>query len=124
MVVTADGMVTPCCFASGPLGSLHEATAEAIWNGPIAMELRQFIKEDKIHSVCAGAPCKFVQNALAVNKLSQTIQDDSVNTMIFVEALYLEANPDVKIAIANGLFKSGQEHFENYGRDEGRRLRL
>jgi hypothetical protein len=88
------------------------------------MELRQFIKEDKIHSVCAGAPCKFVQNSLAVNTVSLDIQDDSANNMIFVEALYLEANPDVKIALANGLFKSGQEHFEHYGRDEGRRLRL
>jgi hypothetical protein len=124
MMVTADGLVTPCCFASGHLGSLHEATAEAIWNGPIAMELRQFIKADKIHPVCAGAPCKFVQNALATNKSYQHLEDDRVDMLIFVEALYLEANPDVKIAIENGQFKSGLDHFEQYGRSECRRLKL
>ena len=123
-MVTADGMVTPCCFASGHLGSLHEATAEAIWNGPIAMELRKFIKADKIHPVCVDAPCKSVQNSLAANKSHQHLKDDSVNTLFFVEALYLEANPDVKIAIENGQFKSGLDHFEQYGRSECRRLRL
>lgn len=62
MMVTADGAVKPCCYALGQLGNLHDATPEEIWNGRAAIELRSFIKTDKIHPICAGAPCKFVQN--------------------------------------------------------------
>ena len=49
---------------------------------------------------------------------------DDAKSVDYLEAIYLEANPDVKIAIANGLFKSGLEHYEQYGRDEGRPIRL
>jgi hypothetical protein len=62
MMVTADGVVKPCCFASGKLGDLHDAPVAKIWNGAAAIELRRFIKADKIHPICAGAPCKFVEN--------------------------------------------------------------
>jgi len=65
MMVTADGAVKPCCFAPGQLGNLHDASAENVWNGPVAIELRRFIKADRIHPICAGAPCKFVQNMQA-----------------------------------------------------------
>jgi hypothetical protein len=62
MMDTADGRVTPRCFAQGSLGDLNEADPDVIWNGETAMELRKYIKADRIHSVCAGAACKFVQN--------------------------------------------------------------
>ena len=62
MMVTADGAVKPCCFAPGTLGNLSQASPESIWNGPTAVELRSFIRDDRIHPVCAGAPCKFVEN--------------------------------------------------------------
>jgi len=69
MMVTADGVVKPCCFAPGQLGNLHDASADEIWNGPLAIELRSYIKTDRIHPICAEAPCKFVQNM-------QTIQEE------------------------------------------------
>lgn len=62
MMVTADGAVKPCCFSSLSIGNLHESSAENVWNGPVAIELRRYIKADKIHPVCADAPCKFIQN--------------------------------------------------------------
>lgn len=62
MMVTADGAVKPCCFAPVPLGNLHDSEVDEIWNGPTAIELRQFIKANMIHGICSGAPCKFVQN--------------------------------------------------------------
>ncbi len=62
MLLAADGSVKPCCFATQDLGNLNEATAEEIWNGPRIVELRAFIKHNKIHPVCDGAICKFVQN--------------------------------------------------------------
>jgi MoaA/NifB/PqqE/SkfB family radical SAM enzyme len=62
MMVTADGAVKPCCFAPGQLGNLHDATADEVWNGPAAVELRRFIKANRVHPICDGAPCKFVEN--------------------------------------------------------------
>lgn len=40
----------------------------------------------------------------------------------FNEAAYLAANPDVAAALATGAFRSGQQHYEQYGRFEGRCL--
>lgn len=42
---------------------------------------------------------------------------------IFDEAEYLAANPDVAAAVKEGGFRSGREHYENYGKQEGRMLR-
>lgn len=67
MMVTADGAVKPCCFAPGVLGNLNLASAEAVWNGPVAVELRSYIRDNKVHPVCAGAPCKYVQAANTVS---------------------------------------------------------
>ena len=38
----------------------------------------------------------------------------------FNEELYLRLNPDVRLAVAAGNFSSGREHFDRYGRAEGR----
>jgi GT2 family glycosyltransferase len=38
----------------------------------------------------------------------------------FDEEIYLRLNPDVRIAVASGSFPSGRDHFERYGRAEGR----
>lgn len=40
----------------------------------------------------------------------------------FAERAYLEANPDVAEALAQGLFSSGFEHWLLHGREEGRRF--
>ncbi len=62
MVVTSDGSVRPCCFSSGSLGNLNKLSGEEIWNGSIAVELRAFIKADRVHPMCESAPCKYVQS--------------------------------------------------------------
>lgn len=41
----------------------------------------------------------------------------------FSEIDYLAANPDVARAIANGTCVSAREHFESFGRCEGRQIR-
>ena len=38
----------------------------------------------------------------------------------FDEEFYLNANPDVKLAISKGHFKSGREHYEKFGHKENR----
>lgn len=40
--------------------------------------------------------------------------------LVFNEWKYLRDNPDVKVAVESGLFRSGEEHWKNYGRHEGR----
>ena len=62
MVVASDGRVLPCCFAQGPLGNINEASAEEIWNGAVAQDFRRHIKQDKLHPICNGAVCKYVEN--------------------------------------------------------------
>jgi len=65
MFVLANGAVKPCCFCRGNLGNLRKASADAIWNGDVAIELRTFIKANKVHAMCENAPCVYVQNMLA-----------------------------------------------------------
>jgi len=38
----------------------------------------------------------------------------------FSEDIYLRLNPDVRLAVGAGKFRSGREHYERYGRAEGR----
>ena len=41
----------------------------------------------------------------------------------FKEEEYLKANPDVAIAVEKGILKSGEEHYLQYGKKEGRQLK-
>jgi len=42
------------------------------------------------------------------------------NPPAFDEEIYLRLNPDVRLAVTAGGFRSGRDHFERYGRAEGR----
>jgi hypothetical protein len=46
-----------------------------------------------------------------------------MDDLIFNEAEYLAANPDVAAAVKEGKFRSGREHYEMYGKKEGRMLK-
>ena len=61
-MITSDGNCKPCCFAPGSIGNLNDQSADEIWNGEIAIELRSFIKQDRLHPICNNAPCIYVQN--------------------------------------------------------------
>jgi GT2 family glycosyltransferase len=52
-----------------------------------------------------------------------TVSRDN-NNVPFDEEIYLRLNADVKLAVASGTFRSGRDHFERYGRKEGRPFRL
>lgn len=41
---------------------------------------------------------------------------------VFDEEIYLRLNPDVLVAVAAGKFGSGREHYERFGRTEGRQI--
>jgi hypothetical protein len=40
--------------------------------------------------------------------------------LAFDEAFYLEANPDVRAAVEDKIFRSGYEHYQRHGKAEGR----
>jgi GT2 family glycosyltransferase len=42
----------------------------------------------------------------------------------FDEETYLRFNPDVRVAVAAGAFRSGRDHYERYGRAEGRPYKM
>jgi len=46
-----------------------------------------------------------------------------MNNLLFNESEYLAANPDVAVAVKDGKFRNGREHYEAYGRSEGRMLK-
>lgn len=45
-----------------------------------------------------------------------------MSDLMFNEAEYLELNPDVAAAVKEGRFRNGREHYEKYGKSEGRTL--
>ncbi len=47
-------------------------------------------------------------------------QSPEVPVPVFDEEMYLRLNPDVLVAVAAGKFGSGREHYERFGRAEGR----
>ena len=62
--ILADGEVRPCCWSSGSLGNLHDNDLEEIWNGARIKDLRKYILNEKIHEICDGSPCTYVQNEM------------------------------------------------------------
>src|ERR1700742_2772073 len=47
---------------------------------------------------------------------------EQADTVRFDEETYLRLNPDVRLAVAAGAFRSGLEHFQRFGGGEGRLL--
>lgn len=64
-VISSNGEVRPCCFSTLPVGNLHDAQLEAIWNGTAMQQLRLDILAGRVNPICRGAPCKFVQSTPA-----------------------------------------------------------
>ena len=62
--ILADGQVRPCCWSAGSLGNLHDSDLEEIWDGAKIKDLRKCILNDKIHEICDGSPCIYVQNEM------------------------------------------------------------
>jgi hypothetical protein len=60
--VLATGEVRVCCWSSQHLGNLNKDTLDDIWLGKTLQELREFVKSNKLHPICNGAPCPYVQS--------------------------------------------------------------
>jgi len=62
-LVSTDGDVRPCCFASGTVGNLNDAAFEEIWNGAEIQALRGDLLAGVVNRICRGAACKYVKNS-------------------------------------------------------------
>jgi Iron-sulfur cluster-binding domain len=60
-MITADGTVRPCCYANDSAGNLNEQSLEDIWNGGRMLEVRYFIDQNQLHSMCRHASCTYAQ---------------------------------------------------------------
>jgi hypothetical protein len=61
-MITTDGEVRPCCYATGVLANLNDTSFLDIWNGKKMQDLRRDIKANQVNSLCQNAACKYVQN--------------------------------------------------------------
>lgn len=62
----ANGDIKPCCYATSPVGNVMDGDKpDEVWNGKEMEELRQYIVENRIHRVCAGAGCSFIRSRMA-----------------------------------------------------------
>ena len=61
LLVSSNGDAKPCCFSPGSIGNLNDSSAEEIWNGKKIIELRSYMKENRLHPICAGSPCQYIK---------------------------------------------------------------
>jgi len=76
-VITADGAVHPCCYAKESAGNLNEQSLEEIWNGRTMLELRYFIEQNQLHSMCRHASCRYAQAKEGAEARPHEIKDCS-----------------------------------------------
>src|ERR1700676_5380645 len=70
---------------------------------------------DSIALQARWSPARIANDPMKRGSTEREVTFESFN-----EALYLERNPDVARAVAAGQFAGGWEHYERYGKAEGR----
>jgi MoaA/NifB/PqqE/SkfB family radical SAM enzyme len=60
-LVTSSGAVRPCCYATKDVGDINTDSIVDIWNNKTMQALRASVRANRVHPVCEGASCKFVQ---------------------------------------------------------------
>ncbi|MGL4637497.1 MAG: SPASM domain-containing protein [Beijerinckiaceae bacterium] len=65
LYIHANGDIKPCCYATAPVGNiLNGDDPDKIWHGEQMNELRDYIKDNRIHRVCAGSGCSFIRSQM------------------------------------------------------------
>ena len=63
--VHVNGDVKPCCYATGRVGNLGEEPLQDIWLGAAMEEVRDFVSNNQLHPICAGASCAYVRDRVS-----------------------------------------------------------
>lgn len=60
--ILATGEIRVCCWHSGTLGNFNSGhTIDGVWNGKDLEEVREYVKNNKVHPLCHKSPCKYLQ---------------------------------------------------------------
>ena len=124
LYVNIDADARPCYWAPKPVGNLARDGLQSVWNGETMQALRKHILRGKVHEVCAGSRCPFLNPALSEQpaRLANSLSSSFIR--LFDERDYLESNPDVASVVNNGELSCGLEHFLDNGQREGRPHKL
>jgi hypothetical protein len=99
--------------------SLYHFDVDFLKTGKLGQFIRKMNASDEM--IYAAVRRHFVKHHLGVPCRHSYQLANEIN---FQEAAYLEANHDVALAVQNGETKSGRSHFDQYGLQEGRRLKF
>jgi MoaA/NifB/PqqE/SkfB family radical SAM enzyme len=59
--IVTTGDVRVCCWSNGSLGNLKVSTIDEIWTGSLLTDLREHVKNNKVHYLCKNSACPYVQ---------------------------------------------------------------
>lgn len=60
--ILATGEIRVCCWSSQHLGNINQNTLDELWNSELLNDLRDHIKNNKLHFICNKAVCPYVQS--------------------------------------------------------------
>jgi hypothetical protein len=114
--VGVDGVVTCCCFGSHEIGKVPDQSPEELWNSPTMQSLRASLAAGVVHSVCAGASCKYVENSERSSLPPVELPKN------FDEAWYVGRYADVRLGIQQKRYRDGAYHYRHWGHREFREV--
>ncbi len=143
IVLDAEGDVTICCgvfdqkkhiignYLNIPIKAIQqkkntEPQCTSICNACMSKGLHVYAQSPQLFQDYSDIRmmehrAKIINNRKQVNISFRNNTKIQENGIEFDETFYLESNPDVKVAVANGFFKSGYDHYLQFGRHEKRK---
>ena len=113
LYVHVNGDIKPCCYSLFDVGKVGTAKdMKAVWTGKEMTELRDAVSKNKLHRICAGAGCAYVQSKIPDElvrtqaKYRDTIPDGLVDPVTKKLAL-LDYGPSA-LAVAHGFYARKQ----------------
>ncbi len=143
IVLDAEGDVTICCsvfdqkkysignYLNTPIKAIQkkkntEPQCTSICNACMSKGLHVYAQSPQLFQDYGDIRiiehrAKTINNKRNINISFSNAKKIRENGIEFDEIFYLESNPDVKIAVVNGFFKSGYDHYLQFGRYEQRK---
>ncbi len=117
--VHVNGDVKPCCYVRGTFGNVRDVSKLAnLTEGAVALELREFVKSNRIHPICARASCGYVRGRGALpddfrDAVAWAQRPSHVPALPIPEEFGLSpaALESARSGNKDSLFKVGYEHY-------------
>lgn len=59
--ILSTGEIRVCCWSAFPIGNINESTIDEVWTGSLLSEVREYVKNNKLHYICENSSCPYVQ---------------------------------------------------------------